>query len=131
MKYFIRSKNDTINNSTLCYCNIRCYFNIMKILIIEDCRFITYIWKLQAKEAGHITTCVEFKHEAIELLKNNVYDLIILDNNLNGELGLDIAKEIKDITKTKIILSSADDDLVGNEFIDDVISKKQLNFKLL
>jgi len=103
----------------------------MNILIIEDCRFMTFVWKHQAKEAGHITTCVEFKHEALELLRSNNYDLIILDNNLNGELGLDIAKEIKDITKTKIILSSADDDLVGNEFIDDVIGKKQLNFKLL
>ena len=103
----------------------------MNILIIEDCRFMTFIWKHQAKEAGHITTCVEFKHEALELLRNNVYDLIILDNNLNGELGLEIAKEIKDITKTKIILSSADDDIVGNEFIDDVICKKQLNFKQL
>lgn len=92
---------------------------------------MTFIWKHQAKEAGHITTCVEFKREAIELLRNNVYDLIILDNNLNGELGTEIAKEIKNITKTKIILSSADDDLVGNEFIDDVICKKQLNFKLL
>ena len=103
----------------------------MVILIIEDCRFMTFIWKHQAKEAGHITTCVEFKHEALELLRNNVYDLIILDNNLNGELGVDIAKEIKNITKTKIILSSADDDIVGNEFIDDVICKKQLNFKQL
>lgn len=101
----------------------------MVILIIEDCRVMTFLWKLQAKEAGHTITCVEFKHEALELLRNNNYDLIILDNNLNGELGLDIAKEIKDITKTKIILSSADDDLVGNEFIDDVICKKQLNFK--
>ena len=111
--------------------NIRCYFNTMNILIIEDCRFMTFIWKYQAKEAGHITTCVEFKNEALELLRNNNYDLIILDNNLNGELGVEIAKEIKDITKTKIILSSADDDLIGNEFIDDVICKKQLNFKQL
>ena len=101
----------------------------MNILIIEDCRIMTFLWKLQAKEAGHITTCVEYKHEALELLRSNEYDLIILDNNLNGELGLEIAKEIKDITNTRIILSSADDDLVGNEFIDDVISKKQLNLK--
>ena len=101
----------------------------MNILIIEDCRIMTFIWKLQAKEAGHITTCCEYKHEALELLKNNVYDLIILDNNLNGDSGLLIAKDIKDITNTRIILSSADDNLVGNEFIDDVISKKQLNLK--
>ena len=92
---------------------------------------MTFVWKHQAKEAGHITTCVEFKHEALELLRSNNYELIILDNNLNGELGVDIAKEIKNITKTKIILSSADDDIVGNEFIDDVICKKQLNFKQL
>lgn len=102
----------------------------MNILIIEDCRVMTFLWKLQAKEAGHITTSCEYKHEALELLKNNNYDLIILDNNLNGELGTEIAKDIKDITKTKIILSSADE-VVGNEFIDDVISKKQLNFKQL
>ena len=79
----------------------------MNILIIEDCRIMTFLWKLQAKEAGHITTCCEYKHEALELLRSNVYDLIILDNNLNGELGLEIAKDIKHITKTKIILSSA------------------------
>ena len=101
----------------------------MNILIIEDCRIMTFLWKLQAKEAGHITTCCEYKHEALELLRSNNYDLIILDNNLNGELGTEIAKDIKDITNTRIILSSADDDLVGNEFIDDVIGKKQLNFK--
>jgi len=89
---------------------------------------MTFLWKLQAKEAGHITTCCEYKHEALELLRSNVYDLIILDNNLNGELGLEIAKEIKGMTKTKIILSSADE-VVGNEFIDDVISKRQLNLK--
>lgn len=109
--------------------NLGHYFDTMNILIIEDCRVMTFVWKLQAKEAGHITTCCEYKHEALELLKNNNYDLIILDNNLNGELGLEIAKDIKDITNTRIILSSADDNLVGNEFIDDVISKKQLNFK--
>ena len=100
----------------------------MNILIIEDCRIMTFVWKLQAKEAGHITTCVEYKQEALELLRSNEYDLIILDNNLSGELGTEIAKEIKDITKTKIILSSADE-VVGNEFIDDVISKRQLNLK--
>ena len=115
----------------MCHCRDWVDYNPMNILIIEDCRIMTFLWKLQAKEAGHITTCCEYKHEALELLRSNEYDLIILDNNLNGELGLEIAKEIKDITKTKIILSSADDDLVGNEFIDDVISKKQLNFKLL
>ena len=101
----------------------------MNILIIEDCKIMSLVWKHQAKDTGHILTFVEYKHEALELLRNNNYDLIILDNNLNGDSGLLIAKDIKDITKTKIILSSADDDLVGNEFIDDVISKKQLNFK--
>ena len=91
---------------------------------------MSLVWKHQAKDTRHILTFVEFKHEALELLRNNVYDLIILDNNLNGDSGLLIAKEIKDITKTKIILSSADE-VVGNEFIDDVISKRQLNFKNL
>ena len=100
----------------------------MNILIIEDCRIMTFIWKLQAKEAGHTTTCCEYKHEALELLRSNNYDLIILDNNLHGELGTEIAKDIKKITKTKIILSSADE-VVGNEFIDDVIGKRQLNLK--
>ena len=101
----------------------------MNILIIEDCKIMSLVWNYQAKDTGHILTFVEFKDEALELLRSNQYDLIILDNNLHGDSGLLIAKEIKDITKTKIILSSADDNLVGNEFIDDVISKKQLNFK--
>ena len=100
----------------------------MKILIIEDCPIMSLVWKYQAKDTRHILKFVEFKDEALELLRSNVYDLIILDNNLHGELGTEIAKEIKRITKTKIILSSADE-VVGNEFIDDVISKRQLNLK--
>lgn len=101
----------------------------MNILIIEDCPIMSLVWNHQAKDTGHTLTFVKFKDEALELLKSNNYDLIILDNNLHNELGTEIAKEIKDITKTKIILSSADDNLVGNEFIDDVIGKRQLNLK--
>ena len=108
--------------------NLRHYFNTMNILIIEDCKIMSLVWKHQAKDTRHTLTFVEFKDEALELLRSNEYDLIILDNNLHGELGLEIAKEIKGITKTKIILSSADE-VVGNEFIDDVIGKRQLNLK--
>jgi DNA-binding response OmpR family regulator len=84
--------------------------------------------KHQAKTLNVDLTCVDNFNDAIEHLKNNVFDFIILDNQLEKEnlKGGEIAKTLKEHSQAKIILSSADDCIISNEWIDEVIPKSQL-----
>jgi CheY-like chemotaxis protein len=84
--------------------------------------------KHQAKTLNVDLTCVDNFAHAIEHLKNNVFDLIILDNQLEKEnlKGGEIAKTLKEHSQAKIILSSADECIISNEWIDEVIPKSQL-----
>lgn len=100
----------------------------MKILLIEDSEILTMLLKHQAKILEVDLTCVDNFVDAIEHLKNNVFDFIILDNHLEKENinGVDKAKELKTYSQAKIILSSADSCIIKNEWIDEVIPKSQL-----
>jgi DNA-binding response OmpR family regulator len=100
----------------------------MKILLIEDSEILTMLLKHQAKILDVDLTCVDNFADAIEHLKNNVFDFIILDNHLEKENinGVDKAKELKTYSPAKIILSSADSCIIKNQWIDEVIPKSQL-----
>ncbi len=101
---------------------------MFKILLIEDSEILTMLLKHQAKTLKVDLTCVDNFAHAIEHLKNNVFDLIILDNQLEKEnlKGGEIAKTLKEYSQAKIILSSADECIISNEWIDEVIPKSQL-----
>ena len=101
---------------------------MLKILLIEDSEILTLLLKHQAKRLEVDLTCVDNFVDAIEHLKNNVFDFIILDNHLEKENinGVDKAKELKTYSQAKIILSSADSCIISNEWIDEVIPKSQL-----
>ena len=100
----------------------------MKILLIEDSEILTMLLKHQAKILGVDLICVDNFADAIIELKNNVFSFIILDNQLEKEnlKGGEIAKTLKEYSQAKIILSSADDCIISNEWIDEVIPKSQL-----
>jgi response regulator of citrate/malate metabolism len=84
--------------------------------------------KHQAKILDVNLTCVDNFVDAINHLKNNSFDFIILDNYLEKEeiKGVDKAETLKSYSQAKIILSSADDCIIDNEWIDEVIPKSQL-----
>ena len=100
----------------------------MKILLIEDSEILTMLLKHQAKILDVNLTCVDNFVDAINHLKNNSFDFIILDNYLEKEeiKGVDKAETLKSYSQAKIILSSADDCIIDNEWIDEVIPKSQL-----
>jgi CheY-like chemotaxis protein len=55
----------------------------VKILVLDDDN--TRLDQFKKKLIGHIVDCVETAPEAIELLKNNLYDVVSLDHDL-GQL---------------------------------------------
>ena len=81
-----------------------------KILLIEDnpyqIIFIEFIIKKNFKDFE--LTIVDNGFEVNEIIKNNKFDLILLDINLPGKDGIEILKDIKDLNiKSKVILTTA------------------------
>ncbi|OGD85782.1 hypothetical protein A2164_03170 [Candidatus Curtissbacteria bacterium RBG_13_35_7] len=74
-----------------------------KILLIEDEEQIRDLYKRQLEKANIITDAVESAEDAVKLLKNNIYDLILLDLMLPGENGIKFLEKIKANPKTKNI----------------------------
>lgn len=99
-----------------------------KILIVEDDPEIGNLLALTVQESGMIPTVAEDGHVAQSLLRNNDFDLIILDVMLPGEDGLSICRRIRSEKTTPIILLTAlgeeVDRIVGLEVgADDYITK--------
>lgn len=100
----------------------------MRILLIEDSQILAMLLKHEAETLKINLVCVDSFVEAINQLKNNFFNIIILDNNLEKEAlrGTDIAKILRKHSLAKIILSSADSHIISNEWIDEVIPKIHL-----
>lgn len=99
-----------------------------KILIVEDDPEIGKLLALVVQENGMIATVAEDGHVMNSLLRNNDFDLIILDVMLPGEDGLSICRRIRSEKTTPIILLTAlgeeVDRIVGLEVgADDYVTK--------
>ena len=98
-----------------------------KILLLEDDITLGNGIKMVLK--GEQVTLVNTLKDAREILKNNEFDLLILDINLPDGSGLDLMKEQKDLnSETPIILLTANDmeiDIVSGLELgaDDYITK--------
>jgi len=66
------------------------------ILIIDDEAVIRESLRDSLKDTHNITTA-ETGEEALELVKNQDFDVLIVDVRLPGKSGLDVVKEVKDI----------------------------------
>lgn len=73
-----------------------------KVLVVEDERDVKDLMLLHLKREGHETAGVENGEDALKLLENNPFDLVILDWMLPGASGLEICKEICKRTQSKI-----------------------------
>jgi len=76
----------------------------MKLLIIEDEKKISEPLKEALVDNGYIVDCVEDGLSGFELAKNSSYDCIILDLNLPGMDGIEVAKKLRDESNTTPIL---------------------------
>lgn len=82
---------------------------MIRILIIEDdialCRGI----ELTLKDTAQSFTLCHDLQSARQMLKNSVFDLIILDINLPDGSGLDFCREIRSSVSTPVLFLTAND----------------------
>ncbi len=64
-------------------------------LIVEDEEDILKLLEITLKKGGHEVTGVNTGEKAIELVKTNLYDFVVLDLMLPGINGLDICKTFR------------------------------------
>ncbi|MCJ7995419.1 response regulator transcription factor [Rhizobium cremeum] len=99
-----------------------------QILIVEDDPEIGKLLAMTMRENGMTPTVAEDGHVMQSLLRNNSFDLIILDVMLPGEDGLTLCRRIRAEKTTPIILLTAlgeeVDRIVGLEVgADDYVTK--------
>lgn len=78
-----------------------------KILIVEDEQDIIDVLVLYMEREGITCDWINSGEEALIKIKNNSYDLIVLDLNLPGMDGFETLREIKRSISTPVILLSA------------------------
>lgn len=90
-----------------------------KILLVEDEDFIRDLYKRQIELGGFSVDAAAKGGEGLTFLKNNPYDLVLLDIMLPEVNGLDILREAKKDEKTKnipvVLLTNLGQDSVKQE----------------
>ena len=99
-----------------------------RILIIEDDKSISEIQKDYLEMSGYEVVCAFDGNSGFEYIKNESFDLIILDLMLPEKNGFDILREISDSKQIPVLIVSAKSDetykIKGlNLGADDYISK--------
>lgn len=84
--------------------------DLTRILIVEDDNDINNMLKDLLTSEGYEVSCAFSGTEALLLLKNVIFDLILLDLMLPGMTGEDVLKHIRIENKTPVIVVSARDD---------------------
>jgi CheY-like chemotaxis protein len=79
--------------------------------VIEDDEVIAKIFSTAVKEADYETVVIRDGIEAMERLKHEIPDLVVLDLHLPGISGINILREIRSdprFIQTKVLIASAD-----------------------
>lgn len=99
-----------------------------RILIVEDEESLAQVLSEYLNQSGFVTDVINDGSLAIEWLKNNTIDLLILDLMLPGTNGLDIYRELRTFSDVPVVMATARvdeiDRLIGLELgADDYICK--------
>ncbi len=109
----------------------------MRLLLCEDEKTLSRVIALLLEKNNYIVDCVYNGLEAIEYIKTDVYDAIILDVMMPKLDGFSVLKEIRNLNyNTPVIMltakSNLDDKLQGFELgVDDYLVKPFASSELL
>ncbi len=112
------------------------------ILIIDDDRDLSGILSDMLEDYGYHTAVAGDGEEALEMLAEQTFHLIILDINLPGQTGFDLCRELRETSTVPVLFSSARTsetdrimgfDLGGDDYLPKPYSMKELlsRFKAL
>ena len=80
----------------------------IRILLADDEKHIRLVFKEQLEEEGYVIDLASDGFEALEKLKEQRFDLVVLDIRMPGMDGIETLNEIKKIDKDqRVILCSA------------------------
>lgn len=85
--------------------------NNNRILLVEDEEHIARFIKLELNHEGYTTDIATNGTESLSKIKENDYDLIILDIMLPELNGIEVCKQIRQFSQIPIIMLTAKDDV--------------------
>ncbi len=99
-----------------------------KILVVDDEKLIVKGIKFSLIQDGMEVDCAYDGEEAMELARENAYDLILLDVMLPKLTGFEVCQQIRDFSEVPIVMLTAKGDdmdkILGLEYgADDYITK--------
>lgn len=87
------------------------FVNNNRILLVEDEEHIARFIKLELNHEGYTTDLATNGTEGLSKIKENDYDLIILDIMLPELNGIEVCKQIRQFSQIPIIMLTAKDDV--------------------
>lgn len=99
-----------------------------KVLVVDDEKLIVKGLRFSLEQDDMEVTCAYDGEEALELAKNNKFDIILLDIMLPKLTGLEVCQQIREFSNVPIIMLTAKgedmDKILGLEYgADDYITK--------
>lgn len=80
------------------------------ILVVDDDRAFRHAMAALLEEAGHTVTHAGDGHGALEALRRDTPEVVLLDISLPGKSGLEVLAEIRDLPKPpRVVVVTADD----------------------
>jgi DNA-binding NtrC family response regulator len=78
------------------------------LMVIDDEGAIRHLYAAELEDEGHTVVTCGTRKQALEQLHHQIFDLIILDIQLDQESGLELLQQIaKEREKTPVILCTA------------------------
>lgn len=99
-----------------------------KVLVVDDEKLIVKGIKFSLEQDGMEVSCAYDGEEALEMIKNNEYDIVLLDLMLPGMDGYTVCQNVREFSDVPIIMLTAKSDdidkILGLDYgADDYITK--------
>uniref|UniRef100_I5ASY9 Stage 0 sporulation protein A homolog n=1 Tax=Eubacterium cellulosolvens (strain ATCC 43171 / JCM 9499 / 6) TaxID=633697 RepID=I5ASY9_EUBC6 len=99
-----------------------------RVLVVDDEKLIVKGIRFSLEQDGYEVSCAYDGEEALNMAKENTYDIILLDLMLPKMNGLDVCQQIREFSSVPIIMLTAKgedmDKIMGLEYgADDYITK--------
>lgn len=101
---------------------------LKKVLVVDDEKLIVKGIRFSLEQDGMEVTCAYDGEEALEFVRNNEYDVILLDVMLPKLTGFEVCQQIREFSSVPIIMLTAKGDdmdkILGLEYgADDYVTK--------
>ncbi len=99
-----------------------------RVLVVDDEKLIVKGIRFSLEQDGMEVTCAYDGEEALEIAKNETFDIILLDVMLPGLTGFEVCQQIREFSDVPIVMLTAKGDdmdkILGLEYgADDYITK--------